>query len=232
MKIGIFDSGMGGTTIMNAIKDLLKNEEYFYIADSKNCPYGEKSDQELMEIVIKNVETLKNQGVRIIVIACNTATVKCIKKLREIYRDIKFVGTEPAIKLAANTDAKNILVLATPGTVQSERCEQLLRENQKEGQEITLLPCPGLADTIEHTLRFTEDYQPLPLTNQEKNVINDKLQTLLQDIKQPPDAIVLGCTHYSLIKPEIQNFFKSAPIKIIDGNSGVAHQVAAIAKSN
>ncbi|MBR3324019.1 glutamate racemase [Candidatus Saccharibacteria bacterium] len=226
MKIGIFDSGKGGTTIMAAIKKLLKNEEYFYIADSKNCPYGEKSDEELQKIVIKNVEILKNWGAKIIIIACNTATVKCISTLRQKYPEISFVGTEPAIKLATSTDAKNILVLATPGTVKSERTHQLLTENQKKGQNITLLPCPGLADTIENNIQLAPDYQPLPLTKTAKDVINNKLRTLFQDIETTPDIIVLGCTHYSLIKPEIQSFFKTS--QIIDGNSGVAHRTAAI----
>lgn len=226
MKIGIFDSGKGGTTIMAAIKELLPDKEYFYIADSKNCPYGEKSDEELQKIVIKNVEILKNWGAKIIIIACNTATVKCISTLRQKYPEISFVGTEPAIKLATGTDAKNILVLATPGTVKSERTHQLLTENQKKGQNITLVPCPGLADTIENSIQLAPDYQPLPLTKAAKDVINNKLRTLFQDVETTPDIIVLGCTHYSLIKPEIQSFFKTS--QIIDGNSGVAHRTAAI----
>ena len=229
MKIGNFDSGMGGTAIMSVIKNLLPKEEYFYIADSKNCPYGEKTDEELAKIVEHNVETLKNWGAKIIVIACNTATVKCIENLREKYPEIKFVGTEPAIRLAASTDAKNILVLATPGTVKSEHVQKLLQENQKTGQTITLLPCPGLADTIEHTLRFTDDYKPLPIDKSEKDVINQKLQELFQDITETPDTVVLGCTHYSLIKPEIQAFFENA--KIIDGNIGVAHRTAEVVDS-
>ncbi|MBO7657446.1 glutamate racemase [Candidatus Saccharibacteria bacterium] len=226
MKIGIFDSGMGGTTIMNTIKTLLKEAEYFYLADSKNCPYGEKTNEELYKIVRKNVETLKNWGAKIIVIACNTATVKCISTLRQNYPEIEFVGTEPAIKLATETKAKNILVLATPGTVKSERTHQLLTENQKKDQNITLLPCPGLADTIENNIQLAPDHQPLPLTKAAKDVINNKLRTLFQDVETTPDIIVLGCTHYSLIKPEIQSFFKTS--QIIDGNSGVARRTAAI----
>ena len=113
MKIGLFDSGIGGTTILNANKAILPDEEYEYIADSKNCPYGEKSDQELQEIVTRNAEALKNWGAKIIVIACNTATTKCISYLRNKYPEIHFVGTEPAIKLATDTNAQNILVIAT-----------------------------------------------------------------------------------------------------------------------
>lgn len=228
-KIGVFDSGMGGTTILNAIKKVLPNEEYFYIADSKNCPYGEKSDQELLEIVTKNVEKLKNWGAKIIVIACNTATVKCIETLRKKYPDLTFIGTEPAIRLAANTNKEKILVLATPGTIHSERAEKLLRENQKENQEITLLSCPGLADTIEHTLHFDQVYHPLPLSTTDSKIITDTLANLLKDIDKNQDVVVLGCTHYSLIKPEIQQFFPTSIL--VDGANGVANRVADIIKT-
>ena len=134
MKIGAFDSGIGGTTIMNEVKKLLPYEDYYYIADSKNCPYGNKSDDELRKIVTKNVEELRKWGAQIIIIACNTATTRCINFLRQTYPNIKFIGTEPAIKLAASTDAKNILVMATPGTIASERTKSLLKENQKPDQ--------------------------------------------------------------------------------------------------
>ncbi|MBR3254489.1 glutamate racemase [Candidatus Saccharibacteria bacterium] len=211
MKIGVFDSGIGGTTILNAIKKLLPDEEYFYIADSKNCPYGEKSDTELYKIVKSNVNALKKWGSKIIVIACNTATTKCISKLRQEYPELKFVGTEPAIKLATTTEAKNILVMATPGTIKSERTKALLKENQKPNQNIQLLACPGLADTIE-----------LNLPKDNFNAINKKLEELLKNIKKP-DVIVLGCTHYSLIKNEILAFFPETIL--IDGNEGVANRV-------
>lgn len=229
-KIGFFDSGMGGTTIFNAVKKLLPDEEYFYIADSKNCPYGEKSDEELKAIVTKNTEKLISWGAKIIVIACNTATVKCIDYLREKYPEITFVGTEPAIKLAADTNAKNILVLATPGTVQSERTHVLLEENQKPGQRINLLACPGLADTIENTLKFDENYKLITPTSDEKLVIAHKLSELFVDVIETPNIIVLGCTHYSLIKPEIQNFFPNATL--IDGSEGIAHQVENVLKTD
>ena len=218
MKIGVFDSGIGGTTVLAKIKKLLPDEEYRYIADSKNCPYGEKSDEELKVIVMGNVDKLKKWGAKIIVIACNTATTRCISFLRQKYPDLKFIGTEPAIKLAANTDAKNILVLATPGTIASERTKFLLKENQKPDQSILLLPCPGLADTIE------EYYQK----RNGKTKINAKLTELLANAPKAPDIIVLGCTHYSLIKDNIQKFFPSA--QLIDGNLGVARRVQSLYK--
>ena len=215
MKIGFFDSGIGGTSVLEAVKKLLPNEEYKYIADSKNCPYGEKSDEELKKIVSKNTEELINWGAKIIVVACNTATTKCIGFLREKYPNVKFVGTEPAIKLAADSEAQNILVMATPGTIASERTKSLLDDYKKPGQNITLLACPGLADAIEENL-----------PNQNLKNIEQKLKNLFETLKTEnynPDIVVLGCTHYSLIKPLIQSFFPSA--KLIDGNEGVARRV-------
>ncbi len=212
MKIGIFDSGIGGTTTLKAIQAILPDAEYNYIADSKNCPYGEKTDKELRLIVTANVETLKKWGAKIIVIACNTATTRCITYLRRQFPELHFVGTEPAIKLATKTNVKNILVMATPGTIESERLQALLQKNQKPNQKIRLLPCPGLADTIE------QNYPSGNLTP-----INSYLDGLFHGLITPPDAIVLGCTHYSLIKEQIQPYFKDA--KLIDGNDGVARRV-------
>ena len=206
MKIGIFDSGKGGTTVMAAIKTRLPNAEYRYIGDFKNCPYGEKTDAELMQIVTGQVDKLKEWGAEIIVVACNTATTRCIDKLRMKYPELEFVGTEPAIKLAAETGAKRILVMATPGTIESERTARLMADYQQARQKIRLLACPGLADAVEAGVR-----------------VKNRLAELLARIPEP-EVIVLGCTHYSLIKTEIQEFFPNA--KLIDGNEGVAKRVA------
>lgn len=208
MKIGFFDSGKGGTSILDVVKKLLPNEEYMYIGDSENCPYGEKSDEELMKIVQANVDRLKDWGATIIVIACNTATTRCIDKLRKIYPDLKFVGTEPAVKLAIMSGVKKVLVMATPGTIKSERLLALVRDNEKQDQEVDLMACPGLADAIE----------------KDEN-IDGVLDELLKDVKEY-DAVVLGCTHYSLIKNKIQRYFPNA--KLIDGNEGVAKRVKII----
>ena len=210
MKIGVFDSGKGGITILNEIKKILPNEEYMYVGDSENCPYGEKSDEELKRIVRGIVERLKVWGAEIIVIACNTATTRCIDYLRSTYPDLKIVGTEPAIKLATRTKGRKVLVMATPGTVESERMNSLVQENKKDGQEIKLLACQGLADAIE-----------------EDDNVDGVLDGLLRGI-EGFDIVVLGCTHYSLIKDKIQAYFPNAVL--IDGNKGVAERVKALMK--
>lgn len=207
MKIGVFDSGKGGKTVLADITKILPDEEYYYIADAKNCPYGEKTDEELMKIVTENVEELKKWGAEIIVIACNTATTRCIEKIREQYPKLMFVGTEPAIKLAVETDSEKILVMATPGTIKSERVLKLIYENRKKGQKIKLLSCQGLADAIE-----------------EDKDIDKILEGVLKDVDDDFDSVVLGCTHYSLIKERIQKYFPGA--RLIDGNSGVAKRVS------
>ena len=125
-KIGIFDSGIGGLTTLKEIQKLLPNEEYIYYADSKNNPYGEKSEEELNNIVTNIVELLLKEDVKLIVIACNTATTRCIKLLREKYPQMIFVGTEPAIKVACDKNYKNTIVMATPNTTASERVKELI----------------------------------------------------------------------------------------------------------
>ena len=212
MKIGVFDSGKGGTLILDEIKKLLPNEDYLYIGDSKNCPYGEKTDEELMAIVKGIVDRFVKWGAKLIVIACNTATTRCISQLRKDYPNIQFVGTEPAIKLAAKSDARKILVMATPGTIDSERTARLLEENKKDNQVIDLLACNGLADVIE--------------TNGD---VDKKLRGLLNDSQKDYDKIVLGCTHYSLVKANIQKFFPAA--ELIDGNKAVANRVKKLIES-
>ena len=208
-KIGIFDSGIGGTTTLKEIVKLLPNEDIIYYKDSKNNPYGEKNDEELYNIVKNIVEYLIKEDVKLIVIACNTATTKCISKLRNNYKDMIFVGTEPAIKVACDNNFKNILVMATPATIASERTHELILNNKKEFENITLLPCDGLANAIE--------------TNNQ-NKIDELLHKHLDKYKSDNiDAVVLGCTHYPLIKDKISKYFKNA--KLIDGNMGVAKQV-------
>lgn len=208
-KIGMFDSGIGGLTVLKELRKLLPNENYIYYADSKNNPYGEKSDSELMDIVTNIVDFLISKDVKIIVIACNTATTRCINRLRKMYPDMIFIGTEPAIKVACDKNYKNTLVMATPGTIKSERTHELVKLNKKRDQKITLLPCKGLADAIE---------------SGNKDNINKVLHKLLDKyVDEDIDSIVLGCTHYPHAKKNIKELFPK--VKLIDGNKGVSKQV-------
>ena len=119
--IGVFDSGIGGLNILRELEKRLPGRDFLYFGDSKNCPYGEKTDDELMAITSSIVMNLKERGCKVIVIACNTATTRCMKKLKQLFPELIFIGTVPAIKVACDKNSKNTLVLATPATIDSER---------------------------------------------------------------------------------------------------------------
>lgn len=215
-NIGVFDSGIGGKTTLNEIVKLLPNENFIYYADSKNNPYGEKTDEELFGIVCNIVNYFISLDVKMIVIACNTATTRCISYLRDKYKDMLFVGTEPAVKVACDNNYKNTLVMATPLTVHSDRLNYLIEENIKDNENIMLVSCDGLANAIE---------------NNDEDRINYILHSLLDKyIDMDINAIVLGCTHYPLIKDKIQNMFKNSVL--IDGNIGVAKRVKQLLTEN
>ncbi len=215
-KIGIFDSGIGGLTTLEEIRKILPNESYIFYADTKNNPYGEKNKEELCNITEEIVEFLLKKDVKLIVIACNTATTNCIDYLRNKFKDISFIGTEPAIKVACDNNYKNTLVMATPSTINSERTHSLLENNIKENENFYLIPCEGLANAIE---------------TKNKLKIDELLHKYLDNyIDKKIDSIVLGCTHYPIIKDKIQEFFPNA--KLIDGNLGVAKRVKFILEQN
>ena len=207
--IGVLDSGIGGLTTLKEIKKILPNENYIFYADSKNNPYGEKPIKELHSIVKNIVDYFINKKVKLIVIACNTATTRLIHKLRKEYPNMIFIGTEPAIKVACDNNYKNILVLGTPSTIKSKRTSILIKNNKKEYQNIYLVACEGLANAIETK------------NNSQVNKLLDKY--LNPYINKNIDSIVLACTHYPIIKNKIKKYFSN--IKIIDGNKGVAKQV-------
>lgn len=207
--VGVFDSGIGGLSVLMELEKILPNEDFYYYGDSLNNPYGEKSDEELFEITSGVVDYLVNKGCKLIVIACNTATTRCMKYLREKYKDIIFVGTVPAIKVACDREFKNTLVMATPATIESERTMELIRDNIRDDQNIYLVACPGLANAIEDN-------------DQER--IEEILKETFREYKDKEiDSIVLGCTHYPFIKEEI---LKEMPgVSLLDGSRGVAMEV-------
>lgn len=200
-KIGIFDSGIGGVTVLKEIIRLLPNENYIYYSDSINNPYGDKSDDEIKNICDSIVKYLIDTDCKVIVIACNTASAKAAEFLREKYKDMIFIAIEPAYKMVYDYSYDSpTLIMATKGTIESEKFNLLLKKY--DNHKTILLPCIGLADTIEKGSQ--EDI---------KNFLN---QHLLQ-YKGKVQNVVLGCTHYPLIENEIRvvlgnvTFFNGAP---------------------
>lgn len=146
--IGIFDSGIGGVTVLKEIIKILPNENYIYYSDSKNNPYGDKNYNEILEICDNIVKDLINRNCKIIVIACNTASAKAVLYLRDKYKDIQFIAIEPAYKMVYDyAYSEPTLVMATKGTIDSEKFNILY--NKYDNHKTTILPCVGLADLIE-----------------------------------------------------------------------------------
>ncbi len=207
-KIGVFDSGLGGLSVLKELRKLLPNEDYIYYADSINVPYGEKSDEELLDLTSKIVDYLLEKDCKLIVIACNTATTSCMKRLRELYPDTIFVGTVPAIKVAYDHNYKNTIILSTPYTTKSKRVQELMRDYTRDDQELYLVSGENLASLIE---------------DNNSSEIDNVLNRILSPYKDKADSIVLGCTHYSLIKEEIEKVLPN--VVQLDGCRGISEEV-------
>ena len=215
--IGLFDSGIGGTSIWKEIHHLLPNENTSYLADSKNAPYGEKSKEEIIALSEKNTEFLLHQNCKLIVVACNTATTNAISHLRSKYK-VPFIGIEPAIKPAAlNSHTKTIGVLATKGTISSELFHQAVLN----------FPEIQIIEQIGH------DLVPLIENGEiESTKMKDLLKSYLQPmIHQNIDFLVLGCTHYPYLIPVIQQILPSN-IHVIDSGEAVAKQTKRVLELN
>ena len=218
-SIGFFDSGIGGITIWESVNRLLPNENTIYLADSNNSPYGTKSHDELINISKENVDFLINKKCKLIVVACNTATTNSINFLRESY-DLPFIGIEPAIKPAAlNTKTGKIGVLATKGTLGSSLFE---KTSNIHGNKVEIIEQHGigLVELIEKGI-----YSGSKIDSLLKEYLNPMIEN---DI----DKLVLGCTHYPLIKDSINKIINES-IEIIECSEAVALQTERILiKSN
>lgn len=199
--VGIFDSGIGGVTVLKEILKVLPNEKYIYYSDSKNNPYGDKSDKQINEMCDNIVKFLIKEKCKVIVIACNTASAKAVQYLRERYKNIPFIAIEPAYKMVYDYAYNEpTLVMATKGTIESEKFNFLY--HKYDNHKTILLSCIGLADIIEEG---------------NKDKIQVYLKEQLEQYKGKVKNVVLGCTHYPLIKQEIKavlgqvKFFNGAP---------------------
>lgn len=218
--IGIFDSGVGGITIWKEVANQLPKENTIYLADNKNAPYGFKSPSEILAYSIKNTEFLLSLGVKLIVIACNTATTNAIYSLRRKYPNIGFIGVEPAIKPAAiQSISKRIAVLATYTTLHSKEFLQAANEPYIDGVALTQIVGTGLVPLIEaNELESSEMQQLIQKYTQEM---------IAADI----DRLVLGCTHYPYIRKQLKEALPKK-VKIIDSGEAVARQTKFILQSN
>ena len=216
--IGLFDSGIGGTSIWKEINQLLPQENTIYLADSKNAPYGKRTKEEIIQLCFKNIDFLISQNCKLIVVACNTATTNAIVEIRAKYK-IPIIGIEPAIKTAANkTETQNIGILATKGTLNSE----LFNRQVETYNNIKIIEQVGynLVELIENGQINSQEMSSL---------LNTYLDPM---IKSNIDYLVLGCSHYPYLIPAIKKILPEN-IKIIDSGEAVAKQTKTILeKSN
>lgn len=210
--IGVFDSGIGGLTVLEEIQQLLPHESLLYVADCGYIPYGEKSPAFILERSRQVAGFFREQGAKAVVIACNTATVAAVADLRLDYPDWPLVGMEPAVKPAAAATRSGVVgVLATTGTLQSAKFAALLDRFATDVRVITQ-PCPGLVELIESG-----------------DLSSPALRQLLQVYIDPLlsagcDTIILGCTHYPFLKPLLAQMLP-ASIILIDTGAAVARQL-------
>ena len=186
-NIGVFDSGIGGVTVLREIIKVLPNENYIYYSDSKSNPYGDKTKEEIIKRCEEIFEFLLSKNCKAVVIACNTASSIASNYLREKYKNIPIIAIEPAYKMVYDyAYDKETLVMATKGTIESEKFNLLY--HKYDNHKTKLLECVGLADVIEEG-------------NESK--IKNYLERNIGQYKRKIENVVLGCTHYPLIQKEI-----------------------------
>ncbi len=209
--IGIFDSGVGGISVLRELVALMPEEDYIFFGDSRNAPYGTKALGEVQKLACASAEHLLAKGVKALVVACNTATSAAIQILRNRYPYMPVVGIEPALKPAVlSKEHPRILVMATPMTLREEKFHQLMMKYEEEAVIIPM-PCPGLMEFVERG-----------------ELCGPGIEKFLRDLfcahlNKPVDCVVLGCTHYPFVRPVIQKMLGSGTA-VFDGGKGTARE--------
>ncbi len=208
-KIAVFDSGVGGVSVLQALIRCMPQEKYLYFGDSANAPYGHRPTAQVKELTLKNAKYLLTQGVKALVVACNTATAAAIEDLRAQHPDTVIIGIEPALKLAADRfPTGRIGVMATQVTLREEKfSQQLLRFPQAQ---VHLIPAPGLVELIEDGKADSPEAEAL-------------LRRILEPYIGALDALVLGCTHYPFAARQIARILGNSTV-LLDGGEGTARQ--------
>ncbi len=209
--IGVFDSGVGGISVLKELVSLMPNENFIYFGDSKNAPYGTKSFDEIEKLTVENAKYLKNKGCKAIVIACNTATSAGGKAVREML-DIPVIGIEPALKPAAlMCEHPKVAVMATPLTLKLEKFANLM-EKFDDNAVIYTVECPEIVGFVEKGILQGVEIE---------NCIRKYFEPL-KGVKL--DGIVLGCTHYPFVKNVIKKVV-GEDVKLFDGGKGTAKEL-------
>lgn len=209
--VGVFDSGVGGISVLRSLMAELPCEDFLYFGDSANAPYGEKSVEQVRALVGRIVDQMLAEGAKAIVIACNTATSTSAALLREARPDVPIIGVEPALKPAVEAGRPGgVLVMATPVTLHLEKFHELER-HVASGADVLLAPCPGLASRIERGDLDAPD-------------LTDLLEQLVGCYRGEVGSVVLGCTHYPFVRRQIAQVLGLPDVAFFDGAVGTARQ--------
>ncbi|MDD3223355.1 MAG: glutamate racemase [Clostridium sp.] len=209
--IGVFDSGVGGISVLREAIKLLPVENFIYYGDSKNAPYGTKSKEEVKKLTLDVAKYLVSRGIKALVVACNTATSAAIEDLRREYINIPIIGIEPALKPAVEFDRDGkVIIMATQRTLADEKFNEHMKMYKDEA-DIVKMPCPKLVEFVESGTFGGGEVN---------EYLRDKLNPYLNS---KIAAVVLGCTHFPFVKDEIKKIIKDVPI--IDGGHGTASQL-------
>lgn len=211
-KLGFFDSGIGGLSVVRAVRRRLPNESLVYIADSVNCPYGARAPEEIICLAQEISRYLIEQDVKVVIVACNTASAAALGHLRQTYPDIPFVGMVPAVKTAVQlTSSKVIGVLATPNTLHGKLYEDVVAQYAEDVRVIATV-CPGLVELVE-------------MGQVEGELVEKVLHSCIDPLLDAGvDTLVLGCTHYPFLIPTIERLYGST-LQVLEPSEAVARQV-------
>lgn len=211
--IGVYDSGFGGLSVWRALYGALRNESLVYLGDGKNCPYGDRSREEIAQFADEAVRRLLDEGAKLIVVACNTATAMAINELRERYPDTPFVGLEPAVKPAClSTRTGKVGVLATARSLEGDHFRRTAAK-YADRAEIFAAVGEGFVEIVERSA------EQEPST---RDVVSRAVEPLLE---KGIDKLVLGCTHYPFLLPVIREVVGDMDVEIIDSGEAVERRV-------
>ncbi|MEE1035908.1 MAG: glutamate racemase [Oscillospiraceae bacterium] len=208
--IAVFDSGVGGLSVLRHLRRVMPGERYLYFGDSANAPYGTKTKEDVKKLTFDAAQRLISRGIKALVVACNTATSAAIHDLRIAYPDLVVIGIEPALKLAAERfPGGKLCVMATPMTLREEKFAALMRRYE-EVCHVQKLPAPGLVELVEGGKADSPETDSL-------------LKTLFATLESTPDAVVLGCTHYPFAAKAISRVLGGG-VTLLDGGEGTARE--------
>lgn len=211
--VAVFDSGLGGISVLRRLVDVLPHEDFVYVGDSAHNPYGERSPSQILNLSRQIVDGLVREGAKAVVIACNTATSVAAATLRRELSTIPIVGVEPALKPATEHDPhRRILVMATPVTLRLDKYQQLAKAYGSDSEVISV-PCAGLAKRIEQGRLDEAD-------------LREMISSLVGRYRGTVDSVVLGCTHYPFVARQIREVIGDVPF--FDGANGVTHRLKSL----